>query len=109
LCSGVVLCGHGFIVAALPQTNDTAQNSSSQPQIRRQHNPRGRNFRGVSTTVVVHGESKTITSPNPTTVGSIDGQPLAQAPVSVSVVTRDLLNDRAARLLSDVVKRRLHR
>ena len=91
-------------VAALPQTNDTAQNSSSQPQDTTTTQPARQKLPGVSTTVVVHGEVKDNYLTESTTVGSIDGQPLAQAPVSVSVVTRDLLNDRAARLLSDVVK-----
>ena len=35
---------------------------------------------------------------------SLDGVPLIEAPLSATVVTRDLLNDQGARLLSDVVK-----
>jgi len=34
----------------------------------------------------------------------LDGMPLEQAPLSATVVTRELLNDQGARVLSDVVK-----
>jgi iron complex outermembrane receptor protein len=37
-------------------------------------------------------------------VGTLDGAPLEETPLSATVVTRDLLNDQGARLLSDVVK-----
>jgi iron complex outermembrane receptor protein len=38
------------------------------------------------------------------TVGTLDSAPLSQTPLAVSVMTRELLNDQDARLLSDVVK-----
>jgi iron complex outermembrane receptor protein len=58
----------------------------------------------VTTTVVVHGEVRDTYLPETVTVGTLDGAPLAQAPLSATVVTRAVLNDQDARLLSDVVK-----
>ncbi|MFY9852664.1 MAG: TonB-dependent siderophore receptor, partial [Terracidiphilus sp.] len=58
----------------------------------------------VTTTVVVHGETKDEYLPEAVTVGNLDGVPLEQAPLSATVVTREMLNDQGARLLSDVVK-----
>ncbi len=57
----------------------------------------------VTTTVVVEGKTEEYL-PDAVTVGTLDGAPLAELPVSATVVTRELLNDQAARLLSDVVK-----
>jgi iron complex outermembrane receptor protein len=57
----------------------------------------------VTTTVVVQGKTEEYL-PDAVTVGTLDGAPLAELPVSATVVTRELLNDQAARLLSDVVK-----
>jgi len=58
----------------------------------------------VTTTVVVHGETKDNYLPDAVTVGTLDGATLAETPLSATVVTRDLLNDQVSRLLSDVVK-----
>jgi iron complex outermembrane receptor protein len=58
----------------------------------------------VTTTVVVHGEAKDNYLPDAVSVGTLDGATLKETPLSATVVTRDLLNDQAARLLSDVVK-----
>ena len=58
----------------------------------------------VTTTVVVHGEVTEQYLPEAVTVGNLDGLPLEQTPISATVVTRELLNDQGARLLSDVVK-----
>ena len=58
----------------------------------------------VTTTVIVHGEVKDDYLPETVTVGTLDGATLQQAPLSATVVTRDLLNDQVSRLLSDVVK-----
>jgi len=58
----------------------------------------------VTTTVVVHGEVKDDYLPSTVSVGTLDGATLKETPLSATVVTRDLLNDQAARLLSDVVK-----
>jgi iron complex outermembrane receptor protein len=58
----------------------------------------------VTTTVVVHGETEDNYLPQSVTVGTLDGAPLRQTPLSATVVTRDMLSDQDARLLSDVVK-----
>jgi iron complex outermembrane receptor protein len=58
----------------------------------------------VTTTVVVHGETQDTYLPETVTVGNLDGVPLEQAPLSATVVTRELLSDQGARVLSDVVK-----
>ena len=57
----------------------------------------------VTTTVVVHGEVEDNYLPENVTVGTLDGEALKNAPLSASVITRDLLTDQVARLLSDVV------
>ena len=58
----------------------------------------------VTTTVVVHGELSGDYLPESVTVGTLGGEPLKSAPLSAMVITRSLLNDQVARLLSDVVK-----
>jgi len=58
----------------------------------------------VTTTIVVHGDVNGDYLPESVTVGTIDGEPLKDAPLSATVVTRDLLSDQVSRLLSDVVK-----
>ena len=58
----------------------------------------------VTTTVVVHGTVKDDYLPGGVTVGTLDGAPLKETPLSTTVVTRELLLDQDARLLSDVVK-----
>jgi iron complex outermembrane receptor protein len=58
----------------------------------------------VTTTVIVHGEVKDDYLPESLSTGTLDGLPLQQTPVSATVITRELLTDQSARLLSDVVK-----
>ena len=58
----------------------------------------------VITTVLVHGEMPGEYLPEAVTVGNLDGVPLEQSPLSATVVTRELLMDQGARVLSDVVK-----
>ncbi len=58
----------------------------------------------MTTTVVVHGEAKDDYLPGSVSVGTLDGATLKETPLSATVVTRDLLNDQVARVLSDVVK-----
>jgi iron complex outermembrane receptor protein len=58
----------------------------------------------VTTTVVVHGEVKDDYLPDAVTVGNLDGASLQETPLSATVVTRELLSDQDARVLSDVVK-----
>ena len=66
--------------------------------------PAAQQVQRVTTTVVVHGEVKDDYLPDAVTVGTLDGATLQQAPLSATVVTRELLTDQAARVLSDVVK-----
>src|ERR1700733_7689324 len=58
----------------------------------------------VTTTVVVQGHVSDDYVPAEVSVGRVDNLPLASAPVSATVVTRDLMNDQVSRVLSDVVK-----
>ncbi len=58
----------------------------------------------VTTTVVVHGQVNDDYLSNSVTVGNLNGIPLGELPLSATVVTRQLLNDQGARVLSDVVK-----
>jgi iron complex outermembrane receptor protein len=58
----------------------------------------------VTTTVVVQAENADGYLPQSITVGNLDGVPLKLAPISVTVITRELLTDQQARVLSDVIK-----
>ena len=58
----------------------------------------------VTTTVVVHGEAPEDYLPTAITAGNLDGATLKETPLSATVVTRGLLTDQGARVLSDVVK-----
>ena len=58
----------------------------------------------LHTSIEVHGEVEDNYLPQDLTVGTLDGATLLETPLSATVVTRDLLNDQGARLLSDVVK-----
>jgi iron complex outermembrane recepter protein len=78
-------------------TNPISQTADAATPAKQQLQP-------VTTTVVVHGEVKDDYLPESVTVGTLDGEALKDAPLSATVVTRDLLNDQVARLLSDVVK-----
>jgi len=79
---------------AVSQTSTPAQAPSTQSQA----------IQPVTTTVVVQGHTSDDYLPTEVSVGSLDSLPLASAPVSATVVTRDLMNDQVSRLLSDVVK-----
>ncbi|MFZ1087141.1 MAG: TonB-dependent receptor [Terracidiphilus sp.] len=78
--------------APVPATEATPPAAPPAPKIPR-----------VTTTVVVQGKTEDYL-PEAVTVGTLDGAPLAELPISATVVTRELLNDQGARLLSDVVK-----
>jgi iron complex outermembrane receptor protein len=58
----------------------------------------------VKTTVLVHDEAATDYLPEAVNVGTLDGATLLDTPLSATVVTREVLDDQQARLLSDVVK-----
>ncbi len=54
--------------------------------------------------MLVHGEVKDDYLSGAATAASLDGTTLVETPLSVSVVTRAVLSDQVARVLSDVVK-----
>jgi iron complex outermembrane receptor protein len=81
-----------------------AQSATSNAQTPTPPKPTVQQVQSVTTTVVVHGEVKDDYLPDAVSVGTLDGATLKETPLSATVVTRDLLNDQAARLLSDVVK-----
>ena len=58
----------------------------------------------ITETVVVHGDVRDNYLPETVSAGTLDGAPLSETPLAISVVTRDLLSDQVARTLSDVVK-----
>ncbi|MFP5276683.1 MAG: TonB-dependent siderophore receptor [Acidobacteriota bacterium] len=57
----------------------------------------------VTTTVVVRGTTGSDYLPQSISVGTLDGLPLKTAPISATIMTRDLMTNQVARLLSDVV------
>jgi iron complex outermembrane receptor protein len=94
-CLVVAAVAHaqGPAAAATAQSSSASASTAPAPQLPR-----------VTTTVVVHGEVKDDYLPDAVTVGTLDGTPLRETPLSATEVTRDLLNDQVSRLLSDVVK-----
>jgi iron complex outermembrane receptor protein len=81
-----------------PTADATSQPPASKPAAAAQKIQR------VTTTVVVHGETVDDYLPEAVTVGTLDGAALKDTPISATVVTRELLADQGARVLSDVVK-----
>jgi iron complex outermembrane recepter protein len=99
LALGLLFC------ASLSVTNfAAAQNTVAQPNTQKPAQAAPQKPAPVTTTVVVHGDVNGDYLPQQVTVGTLDGQPLKNAPLSATIVTRDLMNDQVARLLSDVVK-----
>ena len=104
-CTAARISSFAFCVAALgamPQSQ--AQVPANAPSAISNPAPPQEKPARVTTTVIVHGEVKDDYLPETVTVGTLDGATLQQAPLSATVVTRDLLNDQVSRLLSDVVK-----
>jgi iron complex outermembrane receptor protein len=99
-CALQVICTSpiGLLAQSQPSTDASASQASAAQSL----TPPG--VAPVTTTVVVHGDVNSDYLPEAITVGTLDGEPLKDAPLSVTVVTRDLMNNQAARLLSDVVK-----
>jgi iron complex outermembrane recepter protein len=94
-CGLLIGCGNSICVRAqgTPAQGTSSQSAQKQPQPA-----------PVTTTVVVHGDVNSEYLPESVTVGTLDGEPIKLAPLSAAVVTRDLMNNQGARLLSDVVK-----
>ena len=81
-----------------------AQNLPASPAQSDQQKPSPQKIAPVTITVVVQGDINGDYLPESVSVGNLTGLPLKSAPLSSTAVTRDLLNDQAARLLSDVVQ-----
>jgi iron complex outermembrane receptor protein len=99
----MLLCCVGLTAGAFaqdqtPPASPASLPASSNPAAPAQSIPR------VVTTVTVHDEAKDNYLPETVTAGTLEGAPLRETPISVTVVTRDLLSDQGARVLSDVVK-----
>jgi iron complex outermembrane receptor protein len=99
LALGILLQGRSF-----PQSPSAPAQSPAQTAAVQNSGGTGQAVPPVTTTVVVHGDVKDDYLPQTVTAGTLDGAPLSETPLSVTVVTRDLLTDQVARLLSDVVK-----
>jgi iron complex outermembrane recepter protein len=95
-----LLLGFAGLPSALAQTSAAPAQATAQvpPQIPAKPIP------PVTTTVVVQGHVADDYLPTELSVGSLDSLPLSSAPVSATVVTRDLLTDQFSRVLSDVIK-----
>ena len=94
---------------AVPSTAQTAPQTPPNPAAAPQTNaqnpaPAQQKLSPVTTTVIVHGEVEDNYLPESVTVGTLGGEPLKEAPLSATVVTRDLLSDQVSRLLSDVIQ-----
>ncbi len=97
------LCLAATLTAPLPA--QTAQQNPAPAQPSKQSSaPAQQKPAPVTTTVVVHGQIEDNYLPESIVVGTLDGAPLRETPLSATVVTRDLLNDQVSRLLSDVVR-----
>ena len=111
-----LFAGAATVARAQSQTSDPGSASSqvapasgsaqsgASAQSGQQNPPAPQRPAPVTTTVVVHGDINGDYLPESVTVGNLTGLPLKNAPLSATAVTRDLLNDQAARLLSDVVQ-----
>jgi iron complex outermembrane receptor protein len=92
------------IGAAAQTPAPAAQNTASASQPPAQASAGAPQLPHVNTTVVVRGEVNSDYLPESIAVGSIESEPLVEAPLSATVVKRDLLSNQVARLLTDVVK-----
>ncbi|MGA7856403.1 MAG: TonB-dependent siderophore receptor [Terracidiphilus sp.] len=94
-----LLCCLANPSCAFSQSQDSVPPKSTEAS-----KPAAQKLPRVTTTVVVHGDREENYLPENIVVGSLDAVPLKSAPLSATVVTRAVLNDQVARLLSDVVK-----
>ena len=94
-----LLCCLANSSCAFSQNQDSVPPKSTEAS-----KPAAQKLPRVTTTVVVHGDREENYLPENIVVGSLDAVPLKSAPLSATVVTRAVLNDQVARLLSDVVK-----
>ena len=101
LATGLLLCSLAVPLASFSQSQSPAAVTSSSSAPKSTPNAQ---LPRVTTTVEVHAVVKDEYFSNAVTVGTLDGATLKETPLSATVVTRELLNDQGARLLSDVVK-----
>jgi iron complex outermembrane recepter protein len=103
---GIFLLAVSFFVSAFAQSSPQAPaNPSGYSQNSAQSVPPSpQKLAPVTTTVIVHGEVEDNYLPESVTAGALGSEPLKEAPLAASVITRDLMSDEVSRLLSDVVK-----
>ena len=101
LACAFLICGMAASLSAFAQNPAPAAAPTTQPSAPK---PAAQSIPRVVTTVVVHGQTPEEYLPDAVTVGTLDGAALKDTPISATVVTRELLTDQGARLLSDVVK-----
>ena len=102
--TSLLLCWLAVSLNAFAQSSKPAQNKPAPATETPKPAPTAQIIPRVTTTVVVHGETPDDYLPDTVTVGTLDGVPLKETPLSATVMTRDLLHDQVSRLLSDVVK-----
>ncbi len=105
---GLLLCCLFAAAGAIAQSQ-TAMDPVQSPRMPKSAKPAQQDASAqtaapVTTTVVVHGETRDDYLPESISVGTLDGTALKDTPISATIVTRDLLNDQISRVLSDVVK-----
>ncbi len=93
-------CASSLAQGGTLEAKGSAQNSQSPSQ---NAGPGQQKPAPVTTTIIVHGEAEDNYLPESVTVGTLGGATLKEAPLSASVITRDLMSDQVSRLLSDVV------
>ena len=102
--SSIVCAGMLVQLSAMSTVHAIAQRQpENQPQSNETQPPAAKLPR-VTTTVEVHGEVKDDYLSGTTTAGSLDGISLKETPLSVSAVSRAVLSDQVARVLSEVLK-----
>jgi iron complex outermembrane receptor protein len=107
LAMRLLLCGlisSVSIVAQSPANSGQAPAGSTSAQGAANPDATAQTVPRVTTTLVVHAGAPDDYLPDTVTVGTLDGATLEETPLSAVVVTRGLLNDQGARVLSDVVK-----
>ena len=104
LAAGLLFCCLAAPLGSIAQSAAPSKAAPSAPTSASKPAASAQLIPPVTTTVVVHGEIVDDYHPAAVTVGTLDGASLAETPLSATVVTRELLSDQGARLLSDVVK-----
>ncbi|HEV2132663.1 MAG TPA: TonB-dependent siderophore receptor [Terracidiphilus sp.] len=101
----IILMAVPVCVSAQNDTKQSASASKSQTSAQQSaSSAEEQKLKGKSTTVVVRGKAEASYLPESLTLGTLGSEPLKNAPISASVITRGVLNDQVSRLLSDVVK-----